>query len=269
MVMNILLPTDFSDHSLNASAYALGLFGTAGNTFTLVHTYMDALPGYETIVDMSSARYTDGVEDMAAFMTRFRRLPTAKDAVVVTEVVKGLMAPTLAEVGKAKGAHVVVMGTQGASGLALLGSNAAAVAGASRVPVLIVPGEARYQGLRRILLADDHAPLEGPGMALLLEIARRTKAHIAVAHVLRGAGQAADPQVITAHAAVLSDVEHSFIEASGEDVALALSSVAERTEADLVAVLHRHLGFLDSLFHTSVAKKLALHSRVPLLVLEH
>ena len=38
---------------------------------------------------------------------------------------------------------------------------------------------------------------------------------------------------------------------------------------DLVAVLHRHTGFLDGLFHGSVAKRLALQARIPLLVLEH
>jgi|688.fasta_scaffold10141_3 nucleotide-binding universal stress UspA family protein len=268
-MMTILLPTDFSERSLNACAYALGLFGTAGNTFLLVHTYQDPLPGYEMLVEMSSAGYTEAVEDMADFVKRFRALPFAVDAVLVTEVVKGTMTTAVAGVCRSKGVNVLVMGTQGASALALFGSNAAAMAVSSPVPVLIVPKDARYQGLRRILLADDHAPMEPSEMHLLLEMARRTKAHIAVAHVLRSAGQVADPQVIAAHEVVLTDVEHSFIEAAGDDVALALSNLAERVGADLVAVLHRHMGFLGGLFHASVARELAMHGRIPMLVLQY
>ena len=55
----------------------------------------------------------------------------------------------------------------------------------------------------------------------------------------------------------------------GLDVHDAARAVAERDAMDLVAVLHRHTGFLDGLFHGSVAKRLALQTPIPLLVLEH
>jgi nucleotide-binding universal stress UspA family protein len=35
----------------------------------------------------------------------------------------------------------------------------------------------------------------------------------------------------------------------------------------LVAMVHRKRGFLDGLFHTSTAKRMALHTNLPLLVL--
>ena len=44
---------------------------------------------------------------------------------------------------------------------------------------------------------------------------------------------------------------------------------AGRRARALVAVGNRHTGLLDGLFHGSVAKRLALQTRIPLLVLEH
>lgn len=64
-------------------------------------------------------------------------------------------------------------------------------------------------------------------------------------------------------------VKYRYVDGAGDDVAPALSVVAERENTDPVAVLHRHTGLLESLFHSSVTKELAMHGRTPLLVLEH
>ena len=265
----ILLPTDFSDGSLNACAYALDLFGSAGTTFTLVHSYVDPVPGYAAMVDMSSTLYAASVEGLAHFAERFRGLKGGAEAVVTTEVAFGLLSPALNNVCKEKGIDVIVMGTQGATGGTLFGSSAGAVAKTSTVPVLIVPKDARFKGLRHILLADDHLRVEPLAMRVLVQWAHREAAHITIAHVQRDQQEAPDPRVLADYDEVFAKVAHTYDAAAGDDVALALSNMAERDDMDLVAVLHRHTGFLNGLFHGSVAKHLAMHTRIPVLVLEH
>ena len=56
--------------------------------------------------------------------------------------------------------------------------------------------------------------------------------------------------------------------AEGEDVAAALDLMAGQEGAGLIAVVHRHAGFLEGLFHASTAKRLALYTNTPLLVLQ-
>ncbi len=264
---HILLPTDFSEGSLNACAYALDLFGTDGHTYTLVHAYMDPVPGYATMVDMSSTLYAASVEGMAGFVGRFHGMKGAKTAVVDTRIVYGPLAAALTGVSEEKGADLIAMGTQGAAGAAFFGSNAGAMAKASTVPLLIVPKEARFQGLRRILLADDHTGVQPPALGLLVELAHRFAAHITIAHVLRAEDEAPDARVVADYDTAFSGVGHSYSSEPGEDVALALSNAAERDNMDLVAVLHHHTDFLNGLFHGSVAKQLAMHTRIPLMVL--
>lgn len=264
----ILLPTDFSAHALHACIYAFDLFGVTDTTYVLVHTYLDVLPGYDALVDMSGAQYADGVEAMAAFVERLRQLPQGREAVLVTHVVTGPLTSSLGELCSEQRVHAIVMGTQGASGLALFGSNASAVARNSRVPVLVVPRDARYTGLRTVLLADDQQPAHAQGMDLLVYLAQRDRAHVVVAHVLRepAAPPAAGPSSV--QQALPPGLEVTTVQASGTDVGHTLSSLAERLAADLVVVQHRHLGFLPGLFHTSTTTHLALHSHIPLLVLE-
>lgn len=262
----ILLSTDFSTHALNACAF--DLFGVGGNTFLLVHTYVDVLPGYDALVDMTSVQYAAGVEGMAGFMERIRGTERVKDAVLVSTVVAGPLVSALGELCRSRAVDAIAMGTHGATGLALIGSNASAVVRGSRVPVLVVPRDARYAGLRTLLIADDQRPKDAGGMALVTRLAQREHARIAMAHVLGPDSGEAGPGVSRSAEELFPGSEVTHVEASGTDVARTISNLAERIQADLVVVQHRHLGLLQGLFYTSTAAQLALHTRIPLLVLE-
>lgn len=266
---HILLPTDLSEHALNACAYALDTFGTKGHRYTLVHAYMDPVPGYVEVMDITSTVHAASVEGLAAFAERFRQLPGAKEALVDTQVVYGSVASGLTYLAEETGADLIVMGTQGSGATSLFGTNAGAVAKASRIPVLIVPSGTSAAGIERILFADDHVRVEPLAMSTLVELATKHAAEVLVAHVLRRNDEEPDPHVIADYERTLNDVRHRFLDIQGSDVAEALSELAERERVQLVAVLHRHVGILESLFHGSVAKRLAMHSRIPLLVLEH
>ena len=263
---HILLPTDFSDHALNACAYALELCGTTGNTFTLVHAYIDPVPGYEQVIQMSSANYAASVEGMALFVKRFRDLAGGANVSLRNEVVYGLLTTALNALCEDEEVDLIVMGTQGASGSFLFGSSAASVVKHSAVPVLVVPQQARFRDLQHVLLADDRGPVDPAALEPLLAIARATGARITVAHVATDTITPPDP-VPPHFAALFAELPTTFTEVRGADIAHVLHTTATDRQANLVAVLHRHTGLLDSLFHTSVAKQLALHSNVPLLVL--
>ncbi len=262
---HILLPTDFSDHALNACAYALELYATEGNTFTLVHAYIDPVPGYDQVIQMSSANYAASVEGMALFVERFRGLTGGARVPLRTEVVYGLLTTALNALCEEGDVDVIVMGTQGASGSLFFGSSAASVVKHSSVPVLVVPQYATYFDLHHLLLADDRRPVDPAALQPLLTIARLTGARLTVAHVT---SPTETPAPAPPHyTALFADLPTTFTEVQGTDIAHVLHTTATDRQANLVAVLHRHTGLLDALFHTSIAKQLALHSNVPLLVL--
>lgn len=265
----IVLPTDLSDNSLNACAYALGMFGTAGNEFILLHTYLEPIPDDAAWAGLSDALHKASEEGLQDFLGRFRSLKSAVNAHVRTRLRYGPLTPVVQEMSASEGVDLVVMGSQGETGLTFLGSNASQLARNSKVPVLIVPGEARFTRVRQILLADDHKTVEPLALHWLVELARRHRSAVVIGHVLRYANEEPDPHIVAAYDTLLHDLEHTFTAVAGDDVALALSNAAEFDHVDLIAVLHRHIHFLESLFHRSTTRQLAMHTRIPLLVLEH
>ncbi|MBZ0204959.1 MAG: universal stress protein [Flavobacteriales bacterium] len=267
-MVNILLPTDFSDNSFHAGAYAARLFGTKDVSYTLVHTYLDADPSITPWAGMGPELYKAAAEGMRDWEERLRVSGLFGKEPLATEVIYGPLQSMLNDLGKERKADLVVMGTQGRSGAGLLGSNAAAMVKHSNFPVLVVPNKTEVRSVSRILFADDQKGVEVAGTRMLLHIALSAGAEIILAHVLRHKDDVPDPEIIAMYEELLQAVPHRFMATEGEDVAGAIDYLAEQEGADMIAVLHRHTGFFEGLFKTSTAKRLALHTNVPLLVMQ-
>jgi nucleotide-binding universal stress UspA family protein len=163
----------------------------------------------------------------------------------------------------------VVMGTQGASGLkeVLMGSNTADVIKRGGLPVLAVPQDARYSVPKRIVLADDGGHVHKETIKVLLDFARWSHAEIMIVRVV-DPERTEDEQGDSAYDTLLGAIPHSHHFISGENVNSALHDIADQSGADLVVVLHRQRGLFESLFHRSTASKLAMHTHIPMLVLQ-
>ncbi|MEO8734577.1 MAG: universal stress protein, partial [Flavobacteriales bacterium] len=265
---HILLPTDFSDNALHASSYAAHLFGREDNVYTLMHAYIDMDPALNSWPGMADEIYKASMIGMSAWADRVRAMPEFANAVVRTEVLYGALPEMLNSLAKEKRADIVVMGTLGSSGNDMLGSNAGEVVKHSKVPVLVVPNRAEIKPVKRILYADGEQHVEVAGSRMLIDIALRTKAEVILAHVLKNADEVPDPNVVAMYEELLQAVPHRFTSREGKDIAGVIDFLSDQEKADMVVVLHHHTGFLESLFHTSAAKRLAMHTHIPLLVLQ-
>jgi len=265
---NILLPTDLSDNALHACAYVIRLFGAQDHAYTLVYAYMDPNVGNSVWPAAGADMYQASVEALGEWAKRLLALPGVAGAALGIEVLYGPLSPVLNELASEKGADLVAMGTQGASGSTFLGSNAGEVLRRSDVPVLVVPARSGDRPVKRILFADDALGVEPSTLGVLLSIAKRTGSEVVLAHVVREADELPDEKVVAGYDELLADVPHRFVSEEGTDIAGVIDFLADREEADMVAVLHRHSGFFEGFFHKSTAKRLALYTHIPLLVLQ-
>jgi nucleotide-binding universal stress UspA family protein len=263
-----ILSTDYSDNAMEAARYALRMFGTAGNVFRLTHAYLSTDDGFSEWPTVGTELYATATQGLAEWGKRLAAWPEAQGAVLVQDVVYGALPGILNELARQHEAELVVMGTRGASGATVFGSSAAAMVKHSSVPVLVVPEHSAGRDLKRIVFADDGQGAEAGELRMLLDLAARNRAEVLLAHVLRDEEEAPRSTVVSAYSELLSGLAHRFVSTRGKDVAAALDLLAEQEQADMLAVLHRHAGFLDSIFHVSTAKRLALHSKLPLLVLQ-
>lgn len=268
---HVLIPTDLSPNALNAAVYAVHLFGDEDSTFTLVNTYIlpltmvDAVPPPIANVALAS---TEGLDTAAADLQA--ALPDHEPTISrVSEY--GEVADVLAQLEDGSPApDVIVMGTQGSSGLEriLMGSNTAAVIKRLRTPVLAIPQQAKYTVPRRIVLADDGGRVDKATLKILVDIARWSKAEVMIVHVIPEDRTSEDDLSGSGYDLLLGAIPHTYHSVSGDNVMVALHDLADQSDADMVVVLHRHRGIFEQLFHRSVSTRLAMHTHIPMLVLQ-
>ena len=143
----ILVPVDFSSHSESALLCAAELAETLGNKLVILHVVHDPgeAPGYYSV--KGRGKQLRRMEDVAAEMLEefFRKMQKKHPGLTALEhattmLVVGLPVNRILESADKIHARMIVMGSQGRTGLAhaLLGSKAEQVVRLAPIPVMIV-----------------------------------------------------------------------------------------------------------------------------------
>jgi len=258
----ILIATDLSEPAMHAALYAWEIFGPT-NSYVMLHTYVDDSMLLGNFEEVEKTART-GLQDHAE---RFMRATGSEG--VQRQVRIGQVASVLEEVVAKRAADVVVMGNRGKAGSTLFfGSNTAQVIQSSMVPVLAVPERAEIKRPKRILLATDHGDLEARTLDMVHQIARSCDAEVLIGHVQ--AMESQDPPAYDKYMfeQALNGMPHSYHHVRADDLLGGMDRIARREEADMIAVVHRHAGFLGRLLHPSASKAIAERVNLPLLVLQ-
>ena len=136
---NILVATDFGEHSRAAADLALEVAQQAGMPLVLVHSYQVPVNLYAGVPLPSFADYIQAYENAAREMLEKEALRIANHGVPVSPVLRrGAVWEEILAVAKELDVGLIVLGTHGRRGLprALLGSVAEKVVRMSPIPVL-------------------------------------------------------------------------------------------------------------------------------------
>lgn len=265
--MRILLPTDFSDTAEKAAHFAMDLYGTNDVHYTLVNSYLlqaypDALlPNITMLASENSISGLQYVED------RLRKRADDLDLTKVSTHVP--LTDALNDIAAREGADLIVMGTQGESSTRMIGRNASTVVKRAERPVITVPAHWEPGAIKRILLPMDCGSCDAETFRPLAALVERCGAEVVVAHVRSNAVGFKEGLDRDAISEALQGMKHSYLTVSGTSVVNAMNELGSGGDVQLVAMVHRKRGFLDDLFHISTTKRMALHTKLPLLVLRH
>jgi len=192
-ITRILAPTDFSPAAEVACRLAARLAMRAEGGLTLFH----AIPGPEVAKQVQIGRTREDILDdgrerlrewfAAVVPPELRNFLAADFAVIVGEPIPGI-----AGAAKESGADLILMATQGRTGLKhmLVGSVTEAVLRAVSVPVLALrPGQAErpLATVERILWATDFSAASEAAWAYVLKLADLLAAEVIMLHVVRPA----------------------------------------------------------------------------------
>jgi nucleotide-binding universal stress UspA family protein len=275
----LLLPTDFSATALNAGKYALQLAAQVGaSKLVLYHSYeipvtIDPMtPGLQ-MLDVEALK-TDSEEGLESF--REQLAPFANNIVLDTFNEYGALADGLDEVCKKVHAGLIVMGITGGGILEekLIGSNAISVAKHTDVPVIIVPAAASFTPVEEIMLTSDfHKSDKTIPVELVRRIMNETKAKLYVFNIEEEVDEYAtdypgtELQESYALHELLHDLNPEFHFSENTNFVEAVNEFAAEYQVDLIITIPKKHGFFGSLFTESHTKKLAFHSKVPVMVI--
>jgi nucleotide-binding universal stress UspA family protein len=268
----ILIPTDFSDTAMNASTYALSLFGNNDNVYILLHTYLDVYTPPEVTTSIDVAIAEQAHKEMEYELERIKKLTVAKNAVFETVCDYGSLIETIRRIIRERKVDYVVMGTRGAKGISelLIGSNAASAALNLKCPLLIIPDGAEFKGMKKIVYAADYEHLDNVQvLEPMIKLAKDNEVHITVLNILvkgkiTDTSQAFEGLKLERY---LGEIEMNYNFVEDDDKAHAIEDFLSSHHPDMLVILRRKMGFFENLFHKSLTQQMAFHTHIPLLVL--
>lgn len=270
-MVNILVPTDFSDLSKVALNFAIGMANKLDGTVTLLHVVDIVQPTrasmrlrLESLQEEIMTAAEEDMEDLLAKASKAVKL--AKP--VKTKISKGTpFSDVIKREAKKLHADLIVMGTHGASGLkkVVLGSNTSAVIEACQVPVLVVPELGQFKNFKNIVYVTDITHLQKEVKSLLF-YAHIFGSTVHVFHITptKKEVEAAEQKIEK----ILSKTEYDRYVVkvvSGKDVSKELDAYVQDVKADLLTTFTHEHSLYEKLFNRSLTRRLTFQSKTPLL----
>lgn len=271
----ILFPTDFSKTANNAFVYALEMAKHMNAELLVLHVYSlppityEGYPAYLTQVYDSVE--LDNFENFKDEVPVLRKIAEERnlDSVKMSHILEqGDLILIIKSLVKKEKIDLIVLGTNGASGLKemFLGTNAGSVI--ERVPIvsLTIPAKARFSKIKKIGFTTRFTSKDRRALKKVVEIAKVLNAKIKCLYV-----QTFDSEVrhnqIEKWKADFKNEPVEFIVIPSEDIKGTIFSFLKKYDIDILAMLTYKHKMLEKLFKKSLVKKIAYETDVPILAM--
>lgn len=268
----IIVPTDFSENARNAMNYAADMAVSLHAGIALLHVCQ--LPASEIPVsgEVLDKWFSDAQKELDKLKADLLERTSGKIK-VFDEVKTGFFLAELQDYCDQSKPYAVVMGTQGAGAIErfVFGSSTIGAMKHLGWPLIIVPPDAKFTEIRKIGLACDMkkvaatTPVDG-----IKSFVKELGASLVVIHINTGNDYKYGPAIVDQSSqlqAMLDELHPSYRFIEGDDIEEGLDEVARQGEIDLLIVVPKKHNMVESIFHRSQSKQIAMHTRVPVMSL--
>ena len=273
---NILVPTDFSKTSKGAFKYALHLADYFDSKINVVHVYHPSYdPGFPMGVNANMLVLEPKKELMKQFIDQGEKEvhPINTLINVNTEIISGFAGEEIVRMSKIDQTDLIVMGTTGDNTILekVFGSISSDVTKHARCPVLLVPKGAEFKAYRNIAYASDFEKIDSQVMDKIVDFAGRFSAgiHLVDVHENKEQGRYKVTEQLLEQQLNerLPKLEFKMAEVESSSIWEGLNYYADDNEVDLLVMVTKHRKFLENVVHKSITRQVAVHSKLPILIL--
>lgn len=274
----ILFPTDFSEAAENAYIYALNLAKHLGASITTLHVYtrpeLQGMNLPKTLQTVYEAIELDKFENYRDEIPYLRQIAADNqlDQIPVDHLmIEGDTVETIVETAAAEKTNLIVMGTQGATGLreVFWGSITTKVINQIKTcPILAIPDIAIFDGkIDNIAITTEYDPSEQEALRYLLWFAKHFNANVHCLHV------------DTSHTEIFTDRMNGFIDVfrqdphlhthilEGYDLERSIGKWLSENNMDLVTMVTRSRSAWRRFFEIQYTKQFVNHLCTPVLAI--
>ena len=274
---NILIPTDFSDASRDAFLYAQS-FVQDSASFKVMHSYhpqMELAYPYLEALPESVSEKREG--ELYNFVKAFH--PSAEGNVMIKNAVSSVLKIGLATdtiIKESEGdTDLIIMGRTGSNSVfeKVFGTVSTHVAQNAFCPILLVPQNTHFKGLKKVLYATNRPILkEASNIHQLLSIVEAYQPEIHFVQVKNDIFNYYDIDNEEKNLAeffqqTAPDCKFNVSRIQSDNALESLHTYAEEHSIDMIAIDTNHRSTIEQIFHRSMTKRMVLNSQIPLLIL--
>lgn len=268
----ILVPTDFTPASRQATLYAIALAKTFGAEIQLLHVYREMLP-----VTLDAEPWIATARELRAEVDRrlqheVETLSRKYSIPITGDIQIGYKGDSINEVARESRADLVVMGMKNHQHVPVLGNTTTKAIRKSDVPILIVPEGTAFRALKNIVLAIDFNEMTGKSsVEPLIGIIKEFGASLKVLHIeKRGSDINASelPEKLQL-GVVLSPVDYTYYKVEYDDIEQGILAFVESHPTDLLVMIAHHHTIMERLFRPIHTGMISFELNIPLLVLKN
>lgn len=276
---NILLPTDFSENSWNALKYALLFFENSTCNFYLLHINRlnnivardtPYVPTQELIDDLFNKPSKIKLHEL---LKRIKdEFPSNKNHKFYTLTDYNFFIDSIREHVDEKKIDMIVMGTKGASGLQefIIGSNSGDVITKVSCTTLVVPENARYEGITEMAFPTDFALSYGiQTLHPITEILEKYDSYLRILHISKknknlNESQQKNKELLEDY---FSESKYNFHFLTNINIEDAIQCFIQSRNIDLIVMVAKNLNYFQHLLFHSKVEKISYHTHIPFFVL--
>lgn len=272
----ILVLTDFSYSAFNAARYAVMLAGTFNscrvilyNSFVFIPiTSEGALPGAMDISafeEESMSRLRDVEISLSPFQKFGTVIECRTDQLPLTEGAE--------QIARQERVDLTVMGSKGrtVTGDFLFGGNTINMINHFNLPLFIVPPKAIYEPVTSAVFACELKEVDNIPVDVIRTFIRELKCKLYILNIDPHKEDRLDTDQILEMEKLhhlMDETQPEYHYTNNEDIDEGIRQFCEKQHAGILILIHKKHGFFHKLIHSSITRKMAMHTAIPLVVLK-
>ncbi|EOZ95436.1 Universal stress protein [Indibacter alkaliphilus LW1] len=267
--MKILVPTDFSDNANNALTFAVELAKIEKAEITLFYAFYAVYDFAAQATEIISNIERDAKDQMKQISEKLKKQGLKIDY----KIMQGSIATAVTAFAYREDYDLIVMGTQGASGIkkALIGSNTGHVVKDARTSILVVPQDADLPSKKKICVALELLDEKESQFKKLINLTSKFDLPYDFFHVCNA--QSFEKKIElkgleSYFKETYPEIHADFTMLESKETEIGIQKYLEENPNSILVTFSKDKSFFEYLFNKSTSLKMAYHTHVPMLVIK-